>query len=287
MNKDYFLAAEIINQAYDVSSTFDENKKYDFMFIYDDDITTVLKSTEVYQKAIKQNPNLKVVMVGGEGLLATAFSVMRLSLKVRGKKELLSQLKKESEAQRLARVAIAIGIPEEKIIILDKGRNTTENLRDMSNLADGKPSIVIATQRLAMVFKQSAEWQCNLNPIEFGMQNFDFDLFVIKQHVKETLHWYNFQIAGQGSVSLHFFASLVRRFEVYDKKFLLKPFEPKKLAKDAANLLESEFLIKQRLGGIKGIISKFQYIPIVWDIFWNAEKYVEEEELAIKQHKFN
>ena len=44
MKKDYLKAAEVINQAYDVASTYEATKRYDYMFVYDDDITAVLKS---------------------------------------------------------------------------------------------------------------------------------------------------------------------------------------------------------------------------------------------------
>ena len=81
----FITAAEIINQAYDVSSTFDECKVYDFMVVYDDDITAILKSIGTFKKVKKINPDAKLVVVGGEGLLATAFSVMRASLKIRRK----------------------------------------------------------------------------------------------------------------------------------------------------------------------------------------------------------
>ncbi len=278
MNK-FIQAAEVINQAYAVASTFDENKRYDYMVIYDDDITAVLKSVSAYKKVKAVNPTAKLVVVGGEGLLAMAFSVMRLSLKVRGKNP--KDLKKESEAARLKRVAIALGIPEKEIIVLDKGRNTTENLQAISQLAQGKAALVVSTQRLAMVFKQSADFQCNEEPEKHGCSNLDYDLFVIEETVEETLHWYNFQIAGQGRVALHLFASLVRRFDVYDGKFLRKPFEADEDTKKADAVLRNRFLIKQRVGGFKKIRAMLQYLPIVWDIFWHAEEYLIDEQEAI------
>ena len=278
MNK-FIQAAEVINQAYAVASTFDENKRYDYMVIYDDDITAVLKSVSAYKKVKAVNPTAKLVVVGGEGLLAMAFSVMRLSLKVRGKNP--KDLKKESEAARLKRVAIALGIPEKEIIVLDKGRNTTENLQAISQLAQGKAALVVSTQRLAMVFKQSADFQCNEEPEKHGCSNLDYDLFVIEETVEETLHWYNFQIAGQGRVALHLFASVVRRFDVYDGKFLRKPFEADEDTKKADAVLRNRFLIKQRVGGFKKIRAMLQYLPIVWDIFWHAEEYLIDEQEAI------
>ncbi len=279
MKNEFFEAAEIINRFYAVASTFDENQSYDYMVVYDDDITAMLKSVTVYKKVKKINPATKLVVVGGEGLLATAFAVMRFSLKVRGKKS--ADLKKESEAMRLKRVAMALGIPEHEIIVLDKGRNTTENLQAISKMAQGKKALVISTQRLAMVFKQSADFQCNEEPEKHGCFNLDYDLFVIEETVKETLHWYNFQIAGNGRVALHLFASLVRRFEIYDGKFLRKPFEPDEEVKKADAILRNRFLIKQRISGLKKLKAVLQYIPIVWDIFWHAEDYLLDEQKAI------
>lgn len=275
----FFEAAEVINRAYDVNSTFDASKKYDFMIVYDDDITAVLGSMATYKKIKQTNPDAKLVVVGGEGLLAIAFSVMRFSLKIRGKNS--ENLKKETEAARLKRVAIALGVPENEIVVLDKGRNTTENLQAISHLAKGKKALVVSTQRLAMVFRQSADFQCNEEPEKHGCVPFDYDLFVIKQTVEETLRWYNFQAAGNGRVALHLFASLVRRFDVYDGKFLRKPFEADDKTKEADALLRNRFLIKQRVTGVKQIRAMLQCAPILWDIFWHAEDYLIDENEAI------
>ena len=280
--KNYLLkAAEVINQAYDVVSTYDAAKKYDFMVVYDDDITPVLKSMNVYRQIKKINPKARFAVVGGEGLLAVAFTVMRFSLKIRRKTVASNLLKKETEAARLKRVAMALGVPESEIIVLDKGRNTTENLQAISHLAQGKKALVVSTQRLAMVFKQSADFQCNEEPEKHGCVPLDYDLFVIKQTVEETLRWYNFQKAGHGRVALHLFASLVRRFDVYDGKFLRKPFEVDPETRKADALLRNRFLIKQRVTGLKQIRAMLQYVPILWDIFWHAEDYLIDENDAI------
>ena len=271
----------MINQAYDVVSTYDAAKKYDFMVVYDDDITSVLKSMNVYRQIKKINPKARFAVVGGEGLLAVAFTVMRFSLKIRRKTVASNLLKKETEAARLKRVAMALGVPESEIIVLDKGRNTTENLQAISHLAQGKKALVVSTQRLAMVFKQSADFQCNEEPEKHGCVPLDYDLFVIKQTVEETLRWYNFQKAGHGRVALHLFASLVRRFDVYDGKFLRKPFEVDPETRKADALLRNRFLIKQRVTGLKQIRAMLQYVPILWDIFWHAENYLIDENDAI------
>lgn len=281
MKKDFLKAAEVINQAYDVVSTYDVTKKYDFMVVYDDDITAVLKSMNVYRQVKMHNPEVRLAVVGGEGLLATAFVVMRFSLKIRRKKLASNLLKKETEAIRLKRIAMDLGVPESEIIVLDKGRNTTENLQAISHLAKEKKALVVSTQRLAMVFKQSADFQCNDEPEKHGCIALDYDMFVIKQTVKETLRWYNFQAAGQGRVALHLFASLVRRFDVYDGKFLRKPFDVDETTRKADALLRNRFLIKQRVTGLRKIKAMLQYVPIIWDIFWHAENYLIDERNAI------
>ncbi len=284
--QNYLRAAEVINKAYDVESTYDKNKKYDFVVVYDDDITAVLKSMAIFRQVKAVNPNAWLVVVGGEGLLNVAFKVMRFSLKVRGIKricgrETSSLLVKETEAARLKRVAMALGVPEYTIVVSDKGRNTTENLQAISHMAQGCKTLVVSTQRLAMVFRQSADFQCNQEPEKHGCWPLDYDMYVIHQSVEETLRWYNFQIAGKGRVALHLYASLVRRFEVYDRKFLTKPFEPDEELKAADKLLRDRFLIKQRVGGLRKVRALLQYAPIIWDIFWHAEEYVKDEQDAI------
>lgn len=282
MRANYFKAAEVINQAYNVESSFDSAKRYDLMVVYDDDITAVLRSMNVYRQIKQKNPAARLVVVGGEGLLQIAFTVMRLSLKIRGNRFASHVLQKETEAARLKRVAIALGVKETEIDVLDKGHNTTENLQAVSQYAKGKKVLVVSTQRLAMIFKQSADFQCNTEPQKHRCCFLDYDLYVIHQSVTDTLHWYNFQIAGNGRVSLHLFASLVRRFDVYDGKFLRKPFEADLQTKEADLLLRKRFLIKQRVSGLKKIRVYFQYIPIIWDIFRHAEEYLFDEINAIE-----
>ena len=281
MKKKYLEAAEVINQAYAVQSDYDLNRKYAYFIVYDDDITAVLKSVHIYKYLKRNNPLMKFVAVGGEGLLAVAFKVMRFSLKVRGKSFAERMLKPETEAERLKRVAMELGVKEDDIIVSDDGHNTTENLRAMSKIAHGTRALVVSTQRLAMVFKQSAEFQCNQHPEEFGCRQFKYDLLVIPQTVKETLRWYNFQTAGDGRVAMHLFSSLVRRFEVYDGQFLTKPFEPSDEVKKADALLRDKFLIKQRQSGFKLFKAYLQYVPIIWSIFWHAEDYLIDETDAV------
>lgn len=283
MKKEYLQAAEVINSFYDVQSTFQPGQKYQYFMVYDDDITAVLRSAHIYKALKRNNPQMKFVAVGGEGLLAVAFKVMRFGLFVRGNSFALKRLKKETEAQRLKRIALRLGIDEQDIIVSDEGHNTTENLRAMSKIANGQKSLVVSTQRLAMVFKQSAEFQCNLHPNVFGCLPFDYDLLVIHQSVEETLRWYNFQTAGNGAVAFHLYASLVRRFEVYDGLFLKKPdLELTDVVRRADDLLRPKFLIKQRLSGFKAVVSYLQYIPIVWDIFMHSVDYMIDENNAIE-----
>jgi len=75
---------------------------------------------------------------------------------------------------------------------------------------------------------------------------------------------------------------LVRRFDVYDGKFLRKPFEADEETKKADAILRQRFLIKQRVTGIRKIRALLQYVPILWDIFWHAEDYLEDERKAIE-----
>jgi len=290
MENKYLEYAEIINQAYDVKSNYSLDKKYDLMFIHDDDITSVLYSIQTYNILKKINPDLKLVMVGGSGLLVVAYKVMRLGLGVRRMfdpkiRRYLHLTKNETEAKRLKRIATQLWVPESDIIVSDIGNNTSDNLKQMSNIAKGKKSLVVCLQKNAMIFKQSAEFQCVQHPEMFGMEYFDFDLMVIHQSVEENAEWYNFYVAGNYKVALHMFASLVRRFEVYDGKYLVKPFEPDDIVKNAANELEKRFLIKQRLTGVKKVRALLQYIPLVWDIFWNAERHYHSERLAIIKAK--
>ena len=277
----FFEAAEVINSCYDVASSYNRRENYRYVFILGDDITTVLKSMATCRDIACRNPDVKFVMVSGDGLSDGVFKVMRFAAKVRGLNDIYQRLQPESGAQHLKRVALALEMPEKYIMTVDGGRNTTENLRLMSMIADGKKSLVISTQRLAMIFKQSADYQCNRYPERFYCRHFDYDMYVIHQNVMQTMRWYNLQAAGGGRVALHLYASLVRRFEVYDGKFWEKPFEPDKKLHQADSLLRPKFMIKQKRHGLGWIKALFQYVPIIWDVFWNPERYLEDESEAI------
>lgn len=80
MKQEYLPAAEVINSFYDVQSTFQPGRKYQSFMVYDDDITAVLRSAHIYKALKRNNPQMKFVAVGGEGLLAVAFKVMRFEV---------------------------------------------------------------------------------------------------------------------------------------------------------------------------------------------------------------
>lgn len=295
MNKEnyekYLQIANRLNDRYAViSDCYSQEggiKNYDFFIFYDDDITSVLKGIRALALMVKTHglcgpsgKRRKVVFVGGEGLLANAFKVMRIALLLRGKGKEFAALIPENEAQRLQRVALSLWVNPKDCILLDTGKNTTENLRLICDLVKDDTAIIAVTQRLALIFQQSVDFQCNQHPEKFGLSPLKIDLYVIKQTVEQTLRWYNFQIAGKGRVSFHFFAHLVKRFDNYDGKFLNKPFEPRVSLRKDSEVLSKKFLIKQRSNNP---LKYFQYIPIIWDIFWNAEKYLDDEAMAIAE----
>ena len=116
-----------------------------------------------------------------------------------------------------------------------------------------------------MVFRQSADFQCNEEPEKHGCVALDYDMYVIKQTVEETLRWYNFQIAGHGRVALHLYASLVRRFEV-------SPSEQNLLEKLKAGISRQEF--EQEFGGM---LSLFGNVHALLDSLWKFGMLSEEE----------
>lgn len=285
--------AEKINAAYDMSSTaYDEQgriKNCDYVLFGDDDITVVLKGLRTWYELNMvhgdkgpSGKERKAVFYGGEGLLATAFEVMRAGLTLRGKWKLKRKVKKENESQRLARVAEALGLHPVQMIVLGAGRNTTEVLRSICQTVGNGKCLLVVTQRLAQIMKASIEFQCNQNAEKFAMTPLNIEYYVIHQKVRETVRWYNMQGAGGGRVAFHFWGHLVRRFDEYDGKFLSKPFEPTKELRESSEVLAENFLIKQRKGGLRKVM---QYFPIINDIFWHAEEYIADERMAIAESK--
>ena len=285
--------AEKINAAYDMqSSAYDDCgkvKNYDYLLFGDDDITVVLRGLRVWYEIMKQfgpkgpsGKERKIVFYGGEGLLATAFKVMRFGLALQGKKKLRRRVQKENESERLARVAEKLGLDPSLMIVLGAGRNTTEVLRSICSAVDDKKCLLVVTQRLAQIMRCSINFQCNRNPEAFGMRPLDIDYYVIHQEVRDTIRWYNMQGAGGGRVAFHFWGHLIRRFDEYDGKFLEKPFEPSKELRESSELLARKFLIKQRRGGLRRLC---QYLPIILDIFLHAEDIVKDEVDAIAAAK--
>lgn len=264
MKKNFVDLAEKINQAYHVKSNcFNEKgqlKNYAFVIFYDDDITSALEGAKAWHELnLLYGPYCngvlrKCICVGGKGLLSKF-------------------LYKESEARHLANVAIALGVPENCIIIADKGTNTTENFIAIKKLIGTELSLVCITDRLAAIFEQSRLLQ---------FPELKIDCFVIQQSVKETLQLYNGFALANGAVALHFWAHVVRRFDENNGKFLIKPFEPSKDVREAASTLEKRFLIKQRINSLR---KYFQYIPILVDLLIKKSAIAKAEKQAIEQAK--
>lgn len=290
---EYEFIARKLSKAYDMDSTcYDENgvlKNYDYLLMGDDDITVVLKGIHVWFEAKSlygpcgpSGEERKIVFYGGKGLLALAFRCVKVGLFLQGKWKLMRELHPENESQRLARVAGELGIKPSEMVVLGEGTNTSEVLRSIAQTVGEKQCLLAVTQRLAMIMKSSIDFQCQKNATAFGTHPLKMDYFVIKQDVRDTVRWYNMQRAGGGRVAFHFWGHLLPRFDKYDGKFLQKPFEPSESLRESSRILEKNFLIKQRCGGLRKYC---QYLPILWDVLQNGEAFIKDEKKAIEEAK--
>ena len=83
----------------------------------DDDPKSAVYAAWLYHKAVSEGQHPQVLCVGGLGLLSAHLKPKDVVF--------------YSEGIRLAEVCIDLGVPIENIVILDKGRNSGENVRDI------------------------------------------------------------------------------------------------------------------------------------------------------------
>ena len=259
MKKNYWRAAKLLNRVYKAESTcFDAKgnlKNYDKVIFYDDDISVVLEGVRVWFKlqatygAMQPSWNeqrRRAIFLGGRGLMS-------------------SWLYKETEGRHLERAAAELGIAEQDRVVLDHGTNTGECLWELRKylcppgIVTGGKCLMVVTQRLSLILKQS---------IALQWPQFDVDYYVVEQSVKQSRQLYNGMALAGGRPLLHFWAHVVNRFDRYDGKFMVKPFEPDAKTRAAGDLLASRFLIKQRSNSLRKYL---QYVPILWDLLRKRE----------------
>ena len=104
----------------------------------DDDPKSAVYAAWLYHKAVAEGQNPQVLCIGGIGLLSRHLK----------QKDVVFY----TEGMRLAEFCIDLGVPMENIVILDRGKNSGENVRDVASQMVKEPGDIVfaVTKRLSL-----------------------------------------------------------------------------------------------------------------------------------------
>ncbi len=202
-----------------------------YVVFIDDDATSVLEGVCLYYQIRKTHGYCPYVLcVGGNGPLSKF-------------------MLKGTEGQMLKEVAMQLGIPEENIIVLDKGMNTGMNIQAVAEIVGDNLVIWSLTQRLSARMEGSIKAQ---------VPSTNAAIYVIEQSVKEVMDCgFNGKGLCNGLAMYSEVAAIAQRIEEYEKQGLM--YVRGKLAQvmrgddviKARQILEPAFGLKLKANGTK------------------------------------
>ena len=179
-----------------VSSRYSTDKRYDAVFVYGLDITTILGMKQVYRLLKANNPDLPIVFVGGEKDLLTATYLWRkLALILRApfsKKAriALKGMRQESGMERMLRVAEETGFSADSLKRLDRYTMLPNIIRDMVLVSCQGRALVAIPERHARILEKEVDGMVKRYPL----WGFNHDLLV----TEDISEWHNLM---QGKLS--------------------------------------------------------------------------------------
>lgn len=239
---------------------------FDYVVAYDDDPTSaivVVKDLwwDLYHRFGVNGPSgkrRKLVCVGGCGKMSS-FLYRKL---MPGKK--LS----EADLQKIT--ATLMYVSPEDIITVSGGRNTGDNLRNLSGVIGGTTAIMAVTQRLSAIVKYSQTYQ---------FPEMKLSYYTIYEKAEQSMKLMNGMALAGGKPLLHYWAHVVRRWESYSdtsasQRFMSPVIGIDEIIEANAEYLEKRYLIKQPGWSVQKVL---QYVPILWDLFFGKGKLVPED----------
>ena len=264
-------AVELLRKALKVNSNYSADRCYDVMFVFGLDITSLVSIKQVYKLLKTANPNLPIILVGGEkDWLKKTYWWRWLALCLRApfnKKARLAfkSLTKESGMERMLRIAKDSGYPDELVHRADDLVQLPDIIRRMALINCHGKALIVVPQRWALIFKQTADYMLRHRG-RFDIVPMEYDLLVIG----DGPHWHNLLRVNKNCLLRRHYARVVRDFEKLDGKTLRKP-----------SVLSSE--VKAAAKRIKTHVG----ICFYWSLYFKADRVRESENNEIKYHVFD
>ena len=252
----------------------------------DDDPKSAVYAAWLYHKAVSEGQHPQVLCVGGLGLLSAHLKPKDVVF--------------YSEGIRLAEVCIDLGVPIENVVILDKGRNSGENVRDIASQMIRDPGDVVfaVTKRLSLrwerTFKKQIAEQMAKQMSQKYCQKYNPEMinapkdyyYVIDETLEEACCWMNGKRIGNCRMMFHELASIYDRCVRYAGTFQLPlEFEVSDEVKKAADYMARHYRIKNGKMGLREIC---QYVYLLASLKKHLPDMQKEQNntIAEKQREF-
>ena len=262
MNKKAKKCAELVHGSLCISSNYDETEmpNVDYIVCIDDDATSALKASVLFAKYFQVHDKLpEVLCVGGKGLLSR-------------------WTHKTTEGQHLANVCQRCFVPTDNVVVLDRGRNTGENILAVRGyVLQQRPLrnkvLFVVTKRLSLRLCLTQQKQA---------PELNASYYVINETLEQACKWYNGKRLCNKELMYHELASILDRCEAYAGKFQEPiPFTVPADVRAAANYLADRYRLKMPRSFLQNIEALPQFIRAVYAVYCHRDLMKSELETAI------
>lgn len=227
----------------------------------DDDPKSAVYAAWLYHKAVAEGQNPQVLCIGGIGLLSRHLK----------QKDVVFY----TEGMRLAEFCIDLGVPMENIVILDRGKNSGENVRDVASQMIKEPGDIVfaVTKRLSLRWERTFKKQIAGQMAKQMSQKYHHEYnpemiktpkdyyYVIDETLEEACCWMNGKRVGNCQMMFHELASIYDRCVKYAGTFQLPlEFDVSDEVKEAAAYMAKHYRIKNGKMGLREIC---QYVYLL------------------------
>ncbi|MEI3582855.1 MAG: ElyC/SanA/YdcF family protein [Alphaproteobacteria bacterium] len=197
-----------------------------------------------------------------------------------GNKGLLSRwTHKTTEGAHLKNVCVKTGFPEGMAVVLDKGRNSGENILEIRAFLTkegdlDKPVLFCCTKRLSLRLQLTQQKQA---------PEINARWYVIEESLDEACKWYNGKRFGHCTMMYHELASILNRCEAYAGTFQAPvPFPVPQDVKEAAARLEKRYRLKLPH---KTFRSYIQFVLLLAEVMLHRKRMKTELEKRIESER--
>lgn len=252
-------------------------KAVKYIACIDDDPKSAIFAAWLYHKAIYEGQDPVVLCIGGTGILSK-------HLKKNG-------VEKYTEGMRLAEVCMELGVPKHKIIILDKGTNSGENVCEVAEqvLHDFGDIVFAVTKRLSLRWERTFKKQIGEKMQKLMAEKYHHEFlisrikipqswyYVIEETLEEACSWMNGKRCGDCQMMFQELASIYRGCLRTQFQLPLEQ-EPSEDVLKANAYLAKHYRIKL---GKRGPRELWQYFCLLRDLKKHLPHMRKEQEAAV------